>query len=401
MLKDKKLILGVTGSIAAYKAVDLASKLTQAGAEVNVIMTRSAQEFVTLLSFRAITGRPVITDMFDISSEFAVEHVALARRAQGVVIAPATANILAKLAQGLADDMLTVTVLATQAPVLVAPAMDAAMFQAAATQENLAKLKERGFTMVGPGYGRLASGEMGLGRLVDAQEIMDALKQVLGRGGDLAGRKVVVSAGGTQEPIDPVRVITNRSSGKMGYALAEAARDRGAQVALVTAATLPDPFGVETRHVQTVAQMREAILSACQGADAVIMAAAVSDFRPAEVAKQKVKKSPGREALTLKLKKIQDFFPEVPKGVLRVGFAAETENLVANARKKLREKGLDLIVANDVAASDSGFATDTNRAVLMDCRGKEEALPLMLKSELAERILNKIVELLKERGAGN
>ena len=397
MLKGKKIILGVSGSIAVYKAVDLASRLNQAGCEVNVIMTASAMKFVTPMTFRAITGRHAITDLFEISAEYAVEHVTLAHQADAVVVAPATANTLARMAHGLADGPLCTTLLATKAPVLVAPAMETLMFQSPATQENLATLKARGVTVVGPGQGRLASGAVGPGRLVDPPVIVAALKQMLGKSGDLAGRKIVVSAGGTQEPIDPVRLITNRSSGKMGHALAEAARDRGAQVVLVTAASLPDLYGVEVRRAQTVAQMREAVLSACCPADAVIMAAAVSDFRPATVAERKIKKAPGAEGLTLELVKTNDFFVEIPRGVLRVGFAAETEDLLANARLKLRQKDMDLIVANDVASPDSGFATDTNRAVLIDRKGNEESLPLMLKTELADRILDRVVGLLNER----
>ena len=326
-LVDARVVLGVTGSIACYKAADLASKLMQEGARVDVVLTRGASNFVTPLTFRSLTHRPVITDLFDADSEQAVNHVAMAHEADVVLVAPATAHVLAKLAHGLADDALTTTALASAAPLVVAPAMDGYMFDNPATQENLDTLRRRGATIIGPESGHLASGMRGMGRMSEPAHIVDSLKVVLGRRGDMAGRAIVVSAGGTQEPIDPVRVITNHSSGKMGYAIAQAARDRGARVTLVTAPTsLPDPAGVELRRVMTVAEMREAVLAACAGADAVIMAAAVSDYRPAEVASQKIKKGDaGEDGLVLRLVKNDDFFLEVPEGVLRVGFAAESE----------------------------------------------------------------------------
>jgi phosphopantothenoylcysteine decarboxylase / phosphopantothenate---cysteine ligase len=263
MMRDRTVLLGVTGSIAAYKAVDLASKLTQAGAKVDVVMTKCATEFVTPLTFRSITHRPVATDMFANPDEYDIEHIALAERAEVVVIAPATANIMAKLAAGIADDMLCCTVLATKAPVVLAPAMNVHMWENAITQENLTKLRNRGFKIVEPGYGALACGETGKGRLADVEDILAAIRRILDRKSDLAGKHVVVTAGGTQEPIDPVRLICNRSSGKMGYALAEAARERGARVTLISApTTLPAPDGVEMVQVQTALQMREAVLKA-------------------------------------------------------------------------------------------------------------------------------------------
>ncbi|HZA22759.1 MAG TPA: bifunctional phosphopantothenoylcysteine decarboxylase/phosphopantothenate--cysteine ligase CoaBC, partial [Dehalococcoidia bacterium] len=274
-LVDKRIVLGVTGSIACYKAVDLASKLTQAGALVDTIMTYGATQFVTPLAFRSITHRQVVTNTFDIGSEFANEHVALAKSADIVVIAPATVNCIAKLSVGMADDPLTTTVIATRAPLLVAPAMDGSMFDHPATQENLARLRERGAVIAGPAPGRLASGLVGMGRLLETPELLGYITATLGRGGDLAGRTIVVSAGGTQEPIDPVRVITNNSSGKMGYSLAEAARDRGARAVLVSAPTsLPDPPLVKVVRVQTAQQMCDTVLSALEDADALIMAAA-------------------------------------------------------------------------------------------------------------------------------
>ena len=400
MLAGKHIVLGVSGSIAAYKAADLASKLAQAEALVDVVMTRDATQFVSPLTFRSLTHRPVVLELFDPGSELSVEHVALAERADVIVVAPATANILAKFAHGLADDALTCTVLATAAPVVVAPAMDGNMYRSLATTENLATLRERGFIQVGPATGRLASGLTGEGRLAEVPEIVGTIRAVLGRQGDLAGTGIVVTAGGTREPIDPVRVITNRSSGKMGYAIAEAARDRGARVVLVAAPTaLPDPPGMETTHVESVFQMREAVLDACRNASALIMAAAVSDYKPARVADQKIKKG-GEERLALQLVKTADFFQEVPEHVMRVGFAAESEDLVENARSKLHGKAMDLIVANDITSTDSGFGTDTNRVVILDREGHEEHLPLMLKYEVAQRILDRVASLLGSRGGG-
>ncbi len=394
-LVSARVILGVTGSIACYKAADLASKLTQEGAQVDVILSQGAANFITPLTFRSLTHRPVVTDLFDADSEQAVYHVAMAHSADVVLVAPATAHLIAKLAHGMADDALTTTALASPAPIAVAPAMDGYMFDNPATQENLELLRRRGVVIIGPAEGHLASGLTGMGRLVEVPQIVDSLRAILGRQGDMAGRSVVVSAGGTQEPIDPVRVITNRSSGKMGYAVAQAARDRGARVTLVTAPTsLPDPAGMEIRRVATVAEMREAVLSACEGADALIMAAAVSDYRPAQVAQQKIKKDEDGEGIVLRLVKNEDFFPEVPSGVLRVGFAAESENLLDNARKKLEGKDLALIAANDITAEDSGFNVDTNRVVILDRRGTAEELPLMTKYQVGHRILDRVVKAL-------
>ncbi len=395
-LVDARVVLGVTGSIACYKAADLASKLMQEGARVDVVLTRGASNFVTPLTFRSLTHRPVVTDLFDADSEQAVNHVAMAHEADVVLVAPATAHVIAKLAHGFADDALTTTALASAAPLVVAPAMDGYMFDNPATQENLETLRRRGATIIGPESGHLASGMRGMGRMSEPAHIVDSLKVVLGRRGDMAGRAIVVSAGGTQEPIDPVRVITNHSSGKMGYAIAQAARDRGARVTLVTAPTsLPDPAGVELRRVMTVAEMREAVLAACAGADAVIMAAAVSDYRPAEVASQKIKKgNAGEDGLVLRLVKNDDFFLEVPAGVLRVGFAAESEDLLANARVKLESKGLALIAANDITQEDSGFNVDTNRVVIIGRDGTEDELPLLTKYEVGHRLLDRVMEAL-------
>ena len=397
-LESKSIVLGVTGSIACYKAADLVSKLVQAGSLLDVILTREATQFVTPLTFRSITHRPVVTEMFDPDSELSVEHVALAQRADIVVVAPATAHTIARMAHGLVDDMLTATLLATAAPVVVAPAMDAHMYDHAATQENLATLRSRGVTIVGPGQGHLASGLWGTGRLVEPAEIMGHIAAVLGCKGDLAARTIVVSAGGTAESIDPARIITNRSTGKQGYAIAEAARDRGARVKLVAASTvLPDPPAIEIARVETVAQMRQAVLRACEDADALIMAAAVGDFRPAESAVQKIKKTEDGNGLVLQLVETPDFLLEVPDSVVKVGFAAESQDLLENARHKLVNKRLALIAANDITATDSGFAVDTNKVTILDREGGAEELPLTSKYEVGHRILDRVVKLLNTR----
>ncbi|MDP3768903.1 MAG: bifunctional phosphopantothenoylcysteine decarboxylase/phosphopantothenate--cysteine ligase CoaBC, partial [Dehalococcoidia bacterium] len=362
---------------------------------LDVLMTESATRFISPLTLRSLTCRPVFIDMYDPDSELAEEHVEIARRAEAVIVAPASATTIAKLAQGVADDMVSLTVLATQAPVIVAPAMDHQMFENAATQANIETLRGRGYVILGPAEGRLASGRMGLGRLVETEVLIGALKQALGRRGDLAGRRVVVTAGGTREPLDPVRFISNYSSGKMGYALAEAARDRGAEATLVSTASLPAPYGVGLVRVETVAEMRDAVLAACEAADALIMAAAVSDYRPAERAGGKVKKGPERKAL--ELERTPDFLTEVQSPIIKVGFAAETDDLVENAKAKLAEKDLDLIAANDVTDPDSGFAVDTNRVTLIDRAGRVEELPLLSKYDVAHRILDRVVALLRER----
>jgi phosphopantothenoylcysteine decarboxylase/phosphopantothenate--cysteine ligase len=394
VLSNRNVVLGVTGSIAGYKAADLASKLTQAGAAVDVVMTSAATEFISPLTFRSITHRPVSSDMFDTPTEHEIEHIALAERADVVVIAPATANIIARLAAGIADDLLCCTVLTTRAPIILAPAMNVNMWENQITQENLDRLRARGFHVVDPGYGAMACGAVGAGRLADTEQILAAIRQVLGWDGDLQGKRFVVTAGGTQEPIDPVRHIGNRSSGKMGYALAEAARDRGAEVTLISApASLADPTGVETVRVQTALEMREAVLEAVTKADALIMAAAVADYRPANTGKAKIKKESAAD-MTLGLVRNPDILSEVTGKLVKVGFAAESEDLVKNAAAKLKGKGLDLIVANDITAPDSGFDADNNRVVLIDGKGSQEELPLLPKPEVAHRILDKVAELL-------
>jgi len=399
MLANKTIVLGITGGIAAYKAADIASKLTQAGASVEVVMTESATRFIAPLTLRSLTGRPVVTSMWELDSEFSIEHVALAEAADIVAIVPATANIIAKLAAGISDDMLTCTVLATKAPVVVAPAMNVNMFENPVTQDNLAKLKARGFAIVDPAYGRLASGKMGLGRLAEAETIIGTIKQVLGRSGDLTGKRIVVTAGGTQEPIDPVRHIGNRSSGKMGYAVAEAARDRGATVSLITAPTsLPEPVGIEVVRIRTAAEMKGAVAKAIAQTDALIMAAAVADYQPKRVAEAKIKKKDS-PSLTLELIRTPDILTEVKGNFLKVGFAAESEDIVANARQKLEKKQLDIIVANDITDASSGFGVDTNKVTLISRDGKVESLPLLAKREVADKILDKVVGFLaKKRG---
>ena len=393
--KVKTIVLGVTGSIAAYKAAELASLFTREGFRVDVIMTESAQQFITPLTFRNITGRPVVTTMWDLASEFSVEHVALAEAADVVLIAPATANIIAKMACGMADDMLTCTVLATRAPVVIAPAMNDNMWANPVTLENVAKLTKRGFNFVGPARGRLASGKLGLGRLTGLDEIFGITMQVLGRKGDLAGKNIVVTAGGTQEPLDPVRCLTNRSSGKMGYAVAEAARNRGAGVTLISGpTTLAAPVGIKTVDVKTAEEMLKAVEEAVKKADALIMAAAVADFRPVKAAGKKIKRADLSD-LTLELEKTTDILAQLKGSFIRVGFAAESHDVVANAREKVKRKGLDLIVANDITEKDCGFGTETNRVTIIDSKGKAEELPLLPKGEVADKILDRLLTLLR------
>ena len=394
-LENKTVVLGVSGSIACHKAVDLASKLTQAGALVDVVMTRSATNFVAPLMFRSITHRSVVSDIFDPQSEISIDHVAIAERADVMVVAPATAHTIAKMACGLADDALTTTALATRASIIVCPAMDGHMYQNPATLENISKLKSRGYTIVGPADGNLASGLTGMGRLLETSEILGYICQVLGRNGDLAGRKIVVSAGGTEEAIDPVRFVSNRSSGKMGYAIAEAARDRGATAVIVGAPNyLTDPIGVKLVPVVTAIEMRDAVVSEIEEADALIMAAAVADWRPISQEDQKLKKD-SNKYWTLELTRTPDILSEVEgEHLIKVGFAAESEELESNARAKLIDKGLHLIAANDITSVDSGFASDTNEVVLIDRDGGIEELEMMSKYDVGHRILDRVAAML-------
>ncbi len=390
-IEGARIALAVSGSIACYKAVDLASKLTQLGAAVDVLMSDAAQRFVAPLTFRSITHRPVVSSMFEPDSELSINHVAIAERADIVAVVPATANTLARIAHGIADDAISATVLATRAPLLVAPAMDANMFDSAATQANVATLAARGVHIAGPAEGRLASGLIGKGRLLETAEIVGHIRVALGRGGDLAGRKIVVTAGGTQEAIDAVRVITNHSSGKMGYAVAEAARDRGAEVALVTSPTaLPDPVGVRVERVASALSMRDALYRECADADAVVMAAAVADWRVADPSDGKIKKGDA-DAWTIELVKNPDLIAGLSsESLVKVGFAAESEELIANAQSKLYSKDLDLIAANDITAEDAGFASDDNRVIILDREGAVERLPLMSKYAVGVKLLDRI-----------
>ena len=369
ILDNKRIVLGVTGSIACYKSIDLASKLTQAGAEVDVILTRSAQEFISALTFRSLTHRRVITDLFDEESEDPVEHIALAKKADILVVAPATANVLAKMKYGFADDALTATILATNSPILVAPAMESNMWQNDATQENIATLIKRGIKFIGPAEGHLASGGSGYGRLESIDTIINGISNILEQTTDLKEKHIIISAGGTQEPIDAVRVITNRSSGKQGYALASAAVSRGARVTLITAPTsLPDPPGAKVVHINTAREMLKGVTAAIKDAgDALIMAAAVADWESDNQSKVKLKKIAGENTMSLSLKQTPDILKAVStEKIIKIGFAAETENLINNATEKLNEKDLDMIIANDVSSTDSGFSVDNNRVVILD-----------------------------------
>lgn len=410
-LKDKHIILGVTGSIACYKAADLASKLTQQGALVDVILTASALQFVTPLTFQSVTGRRAYTDSDLWGNEAHVLHVGLGHSTDLVVIAPVTANTIAKLAHGIADNLLTVTTLASDCPVLIAPAMDGGMYTSTATQENVEILQKRGVVVIGPGEGHLASGLSGIGRMMEPQEILNGIRLALIESGQtqeypLKGCKVVVSAGGTQEPIDPVRVIANRSSGKQGFALAQAAVDLGARVVLISGpAALPTPAGVKRIDVTRAADMLEKVLDETKDAAALVMAAAVADFRPAQVRAQKVKKEDGIPSITLE--KTTDILAEVagqraisgyPQVV--VGFAAESQNLLENAQSKLTRKKLDFIVANDISAENSGFGVDTNRVTLLHANGSREPLPLMSKAEVAAAVMERIIRLLQAGSQG-
>lgn len=395
-LTDRNIVLGVTGSIAVYKAVDLASKLTQAGAVLNTIMTPEASKFVAPITFQGVSGRRPYWDMWDANNDLAEAHIALARQAELLVIAPATATVIARLALGLAEEMVSLTALATRAPLMVCPAMDSQMFEHPATQEHLHTLRSRGIQIVGPEEGRLASGQVGRGRLSEVDTIIGWIRHVLGQDGDLAGKKVVVTAGGTHEAIDPVRFVGNSSSGKMGFALAEAARDRGANVVLVSGpSALPDPVAVEIVRVRRAAEMRDAVIAGCADADILIMAAAVADYQPAETVRDKIKRRQS-ETLSIPLVPTPDILAEVGvrAGLIKVGFAAESQDLLENARQKIEAKHLDLIVANDITASDAGFATDNNRVVILDRGGRKEELPLMPKYDVAWHILDRIVSLL-------
>ena len=426
VLLNRRIIVGICGGIASYKAVDLVSKLQQAGALVDVILTEHAEDFVRPLTFSTMSHRPVYSDLWEASGRAAETHIALGEEAELLAIVPATANTIARLAHGIADNMLTAVALATKAPLLLAPAMYRDMYTHPATQANLALLKQRGAWIIEPEIGRLASGAIGPGRLPDTEVLLGAISKVLGRHGDLAGRKVIVTAGGTQEPIDPVRYIGNRSSGKMGFALASEARDRGADVILISGpVALEAPYGVELRMVETAIQMLNAVHSAITGADVLVMSAAVADFRPATPMAQKLKKDGGEAqefdaqgGFSLHLVRNPDILGGLAetldqvedaqsgqttdnaksskrrKRLVRVGFAAETNEIVTYARTKLASKHLDLLVANDISRTDSGFGTETNKVFIFHATGEMEDLPVMPKSGVATAIWNRVVPLL-------
>lgn len=397
-LTSKRIVLGVTGSIACYKAADLASKLTQLGAEVDVVLTTAAEHFIKPLTFQSVTGRRAYVDQDLWGPQGHVLHVKLGKDADLVLVAPATANTLAKLAAGQADNLLILTILAATAPLMLAPAMDGGMYDHPATQASLDTLHVRGARIHGPVSGHLASGLSGVGRMLEPAELAGYARVALGASGPLAGRRVLVTAGGTQEPIDPVRVIANRSSGKQGYALAQAALDLGAQVTLISGpSALTAPVGAELVRVQTAIEMRAAVLAYTAYADALLMAAAVADFRPSNASDRKIKRAEG--VPTVELAANPDILKEVgqlaQKPRVLVGFAAESNDLLSNAQGKLASKGLDMIVANDVSAQDAGFEVDTNRVILLSKDGAQEELPLMSKYEVAYKVLEKVATLLK------
>ena len=417
MLKDKNIILGVTGGIAAYKCVDLVSRLRKQGADVHVILTKGAQNFVTETAMREISGNPVVTSMWQEIQQYDVEHIALARLADVVLVAPATANVIAKCACGMADDMLTTTLLATKAPVFFAPAMNTNMYENSITQQNLHTLQERGCHIIDPAAGHLACGTSGVGRMPEPQELVEILadffatgmelaepdeadsRQYLAEGLDFSGLNILVTAAGTREPIDPVRYIGNRSSGKMGYAIAEAARDLGANVTLISGPSALTPLaGVNFFKVESARDMRRLVLENFPESQIVIKAAAVADYRVKNVADHKIKKND--EELTLVLEKNPDILKELgqkkQKGQVLVGFAAETQNLIQYAQSKLEKKNLDMIVANDVSKPQAGFNVDTNLIKLLKRDGSIEELPLMSKKDLAYIILNHVMKIYRQ-----
>ncbi|MBR6906132.1 MAG: bifunctional phosphopantothenoylcysteine decarboxylase/phosphopantothenate--cysteine ligase CoaBC [Selenomonadaceae bacterium] len=391
-IAGKNIVLGVTGGIAAYKAVELVSRLKKAGAEVHVVMTRAAQEFVTELTFREISGHAVATDMWGEVQEFHVEHIALAQLADLVVVAPATANFIAKVAAGIADDLLTTTLLATKAPIFVAPAMNTNMYENPLTQRNLEILRRFGVHVMEPAEGQLACGVSGKGRLPEPSALADEILCFFERKQSLNGCRILVTAAGTREPIDPVRYIGNRSSGKMGYAIAAKAAMRGAEVILVSGpSALQAPAGVKLVRVESAAEMRDAVWKEYEAVDAVIMSAAVADYRVKTAAPEKIKKT--QDEWMLPLVKNPDILYELgrhKKRQILIGFAAETQNVLEYARGKLEKKNLDYIVANDVTEDGAGFNTDTNRILMISRTGEVERFPLMRKTELADIILDRL-----------
>jgi phosphopantothenoylcysteine decarboxylase/phosphopantothenate--cysteine ligase len=394
-------VIGVTGGIAVYKTLDLVSRLKKLNVNINIIMTSSAQEFVKPLSFQSLSQNYVVTDMFKEPKTWDVEHISLAQKADLFVIAPATANIIGKIANGIADDMLSTTVMATRAPVLIAPAMNTNMYENPIVQNNIERLKQLGYYFIDPASGRLACGDYGRGKLAAPEDIVNEIVKILktcSKSKDLLGKKVIVTAGPTQEPIDPVRYITNHSSGKMGYSLAEAARKRGAEVILISGPTnLKKPYDIKTVDIVTANDMYEAILNHFDDADIIIKAAAVSDYRPSNISNQKIKKS--NFDLDIKLTRNPDILYELgkkKKNKILVGFAAETNDLMNNAIKKVNKKNLDFIVANDLSQQGAGFKEETNIVTIIDKKGKIEKFDKMKKDEVADIILDKIVDLLNQ-----
>ncbi|MHB8618635.1 MAG: bifunctional phosphopantothenoylcysteine decarboxylase/phosphopantothenate--cysteine ligase CoaBC [Chloroflexota bacterium] len=394
-LQGKRILLGVSGGIACYKVVQVARDLTKMGAEVHVAMTYAARQFVGALTFEALTRQKVLTDAMELDEHSDIVHVELGKAVDLIVVAPATCNIIARLAHGLADDAISVTALASPAPLLIVPAMDHHMWENAATQDNIEMLRRRGAHILAPLHGALASGAVGWGRMQEPEAIVAAVQGLLGREGEpLAGKRIVVTAGGTQEPIDPVRYIGNRSSGKMGLALAEEAAARGAQVTLVHGAiSVRLPAGMDTRCTPTAEDMAHAVRMLAPAADALIMAAAVADYRAASIAPHKIKKG---GALTISMQPTVDILASIADlPLVKVGFAAETQGLIEHARDKLARKKLDLIVGNDVSAKGSGFGSDTDQVVLIGRDGAIEQLPLLTKREVAKRALDRVQALLK------
>lgn len=395
MLKGKTVVLGITGSIAAYKSAEIARRLMEEGAIVKAVMTKASTHFISPLTLRTLTNQPVATSLFEEKIVHPLYHISLAEEADCILVAPASANFIAKVCHGIADDLLTTTVLAAKGGVLVAPAMNWRMYENPITQENLSRLRERGFRIIGPATGKLAEGE-GIGRLADISDIISAVKEELKKTQDLKGKFIVVTAGGTREKIDDVRFIGNRSSGKMGYALAAEVFLRGATTVLISApTTLVPPPGVELVPVTNVEEMKEAVVNRSKNADAVIMAAAVGDFRVLKPVRGKIKRAQGLKSLDLA--PTQDILSEIgrkrKKGQVLVGFAAEAENLVANAKAKLKAKNLDLIVANDITRPDIGFGSDYNQVVMIDRSGNVESTERITKKDLSRLIIDRIVKL--------
>jgi len=400
LLEGKSVIVGLTGGIACYKGAELVRHLTRAGAVVRVMMSAGAQQFITPLTMQTLSGHPVSTDTFDLTQESEIGHIQLADSADAIILAPATANVIAKVAAGVADDLMTTVLLATRAPVLIAPAMNVHMYENALVQANIERLRQHGYRIIEPAEGALACGYEGKGRLPDPDVLIAELERVLAPQ-DFRDERVLITAGPNREAIDPVRFISNRSTGKMGFALADAAWRRGASVTLVAGPTdLPTPYGAKRVDVSSAAEMHAAVATEFASATVLLMAAAVADYRPVRAAREKLKKSPG--GMTLELERTVDILAQLApqKGTrIVVGFAAETERVTANAERKLARKNLDLVIANDVSRADRGFASDTNAVVIIDRNGERESVPLMSKGAVAHRILDRVAALKRGRAS--